>query len=91
MTSDLTDSRRHTRFSVLSVDKTTGTVRVRSEAQVCTDVGCRDAEVVTEEGTSRDLDRLHAGDIVTLEEQDGRTRQIRVVRRAWEEYSSPQW
>jgi translation initiation factor IF-1 len=47
--------------------------------------------VVTDQGTSRDLERLNAGDIVTLEHKDGRAEQIRVVRRVWEEYSSPEW
>jgi hypothetical protein len=47
--------------------------------------------VVTDEGTTRDLEHLFAGDIVTLEQKDGRAQQIRVVRRVWEEYSSPEW
>jgi hypothetical protein len=47
--------------------------------------------VVTDEGTTRDLEQLYAGDIVTLEQTDGRAQQIRVVRRVWEEYSSPEW
>jgi hypothetical protein len=28
---------------------------------------------------------------VTLEQKDGHAQQIRVVRRVWEEYSSPEW
>jgi hypothetical protein len=79
------------RFSIVSVDKAAGTVRVRGEAEVCTDLSCGDALVVTDEGTTHDLERLYAGDIVTLEQQDGRAQQIRVVRRVWEEYSSPEW
>jgi hypothetical protein len=73
------------------VDKAAGTLRVRGEAEVCTDLSCGEAVVVTDEGTSRDLDRLNAGDIITLEQQDGRAREIRVVRRVWDEYSSPEW
>jgi hypothetical protein len=91
MAYSLTDSLKYNRFSVVSVDKGAGTLRVRSEAEACTDLSCGDALVVTDEGTSRDLDQLNAGDIVTLEQKDGRTQEIRVVRRVWEEYSSPEW
>jgi hypothetical protein len=52
---------------------------------------CGEALVVTDDGTTRDLDRLHPGDIVTLDHKDGRAQQIRVVRRVWEEYSGPEW
>jgi len=91
MAYSLTDSLKHNRFHVVSVDKASGTLRVRGEAEVCTDVSCGEALVVTDEGTSTDLERLNAGDIVTLEHKDGRAHQIRVVRRVWEEYSSPEW
>lgn len=87
----LTDSLKHNRFHVVSVDKAAGTLRVRGEADACTDLLCGEALVVTDEGTSTDLERLNAGDIVTLEQKDGRAQQIRVVRRVWEEYSSPEW
>jgi hypothetical protein len=91
MAYSLTDSLKFNRFSVVSVDKAAGTLRVRGEAEMCTDLACGDAVVVTDEGSSRDLDQLNAGDIVTLEQKDGRAQQIRVVRRVWEEYSSPEW
>ncbi len=87
----LTDSLKHNRFHVVSVDKAAGTLRVRGEADACTDLLCGEALVVTDEGTSTDLERINAGDIVTLEQKDGRAQQIRVVRRVWEEYSSPEW
>lgn len=91
MAYSLTDSLKHNRFSIVSVDKAAGTVRVRGEAEVCTDLSCGETVVVTDEGTTRDLEQLNAGDIVTLEQKDGRAQQIRVVRRVWEEYSSPEW
>jgi translation initiation factor IF-1 len=91
MAYSLTDSLKHNRFQIVSVDTAGRTVRLRGEAEVCTDVSCGDAVVLTDEGASRDLDRLNAGDIVTLEQKDGRAQQIRVVRRVWEEYSSPEW
>jgi len=91
MAYSLTDSLKHDRFHVVSVDKTAGTMRVRGAAEACTDISCGEALVVTDEGTSHDLERLNPGDIVTLEHKDGRAQQIRVVRRVWEEYSSPEW
>ncbi|MGH7399824.1 MAG: hypothetical protein ACRELW_20090 [Candidatus Rokuibacteriota bacterium] len=87
----LPDSLKHNRFSIVSVDKAASTVRVRGEAEVCTDLSCGDTVVVTDEGTSRNLEQLNAGDIVALEEKDGRAQEIRVVRRVYEEYSSPEW
>lgn len=81
----------HNRFSIVSVDKAARTVRVRGAADVCTDLSCGEAMIVTGEGPTHDLEQLFAGDIVTLEQKDGRAEQIRVVRRVWEEYSNPGW
>jgi hypothetical protein len=47
--------------------------------------------VVTDEGQSDDLATLNAGDIIKLETKNGRASQIRVVRRVYDEYSSPEW
>ena len=91
MAYSLPDSLKHNRFSIVSVDKAAGTVRVRGAAEACADLSCGETVVVTDEGTSRDLERLNAGDIVALEEKDGRARQIRLVRRVWEEYSGLEW
>ena len=91
MAYSLTDSLKYNRFQVVSVDTAASTLRVRGESEACTDFMCGEALVVTDEGTTRDLERLHPGDIVTLEHKDGRAQQIRVVRRVWDEYSSPEW
>ena len=91
MAYSLTDSLKHNRFQVVSVDAGARTLRVRGESEACTVFSCGEALVVTDEGTTRDLVRLHAGVIVTLEHSDGRAQQIRVVRRVWDEYSSPEW
>ncbi|HTI55615.1 MAG TPA: hypothetical protein VMC04_15360 [Verrucomicrobiae bacterium] len=91
MAYSLTDSLKHNRFHVVAVDTAAGTLRVRGESEACTDFSCGEALVVTDEGTSHDLERLFPGDIVTLEHKDGRAQQIRVVRRVWDEYSSPEW
>ena len=64
MAYSLTDSLKHNRFSIVSVDKAAGTVRVRGEAEVCTDLSCGETVVVTDEGTTRDLEHLFAGQVV---------------------------
>ncbi|HZP39805.1 MAG TPA: hypothetical protein VFE48_25310 [Methylomirabilota bacterium] len=91
MTHGLTDPRLPNRFQVISVDIAAGVLRVRDRAETCTDFSCREALLVTEEGTTHDLERLHAGDIVALEHRDGRAQQIRVVHRVWEGYSGLEW
>jgi hypothetical protein len=91
MAYSLTESLEKNRFSVVAVDATAGRLRVKGEADMCTDLTCDGTVVLTEEGKSNDLTQVNPGDIVTLEQQDGRVREIRVVRRVYEEYSSPEW
>jgi len=91
MAMSLTDSLKHTRYSVVSVDKLAGRLRIKSEAELCADFACGEAEIVTEEGRTRDLDEINPGDIITLEHQNGMAKKIRVVRRVFDEYSSPEW
>ena len=91
MAMSLSDSLKHDRFSVVSVDKAAGRLRIKSEAELCTDFACGEAEVVTDEGRTRDLDEINPGDIIVLEHKDGQAKEIRVVRRVFDEYSSPEW
>lgn len=91
MAYSLTESLKHNRFSVVAVDKAAGRLRVKSEAEACTDLTCDGTVIVTEDGRTNDLDRVNPGDIITMEQQDGRAKEIRVVRRVYEEYSSPEW
>ena len=91
MTHGLTDPLEPNRFQVVSVDAAAGVLRVRGKTEACTDFSCREALLVTDEGTTHDLERLHAGDIVALEHRDGRAHQIRLVRRAWDGYAGPEW
>ena len=91
MAYSLTDSMKYERFSVVHVDKAAGRLRVKGIADACTDLTCEGAVVVTEDGKSNDLERIHPGDIVTMQQHNGRAQQIVVVRRAYEEYSSPEW
>jgi len=91
MAMSLTDSLKQNRYIVVAVDPTGGRVRLKSEAEVCSDLSCGGAVVVTDEGQGTDLGRINAGDIVTMEQQEGRAVRIVVVRRVYEEYSSPEW
>ena len=91
MAMSLTDSLKYDRYSVVSVDKATGRLRIKGEAALCTDLACGEAEIVTDEGRTRDLDEINPGDIVMLEHKDGKAKEIRVVRRVFDEYSSPEW
>lgn len=91
MAMSLSDRIKHDRYSVVSVDKAAGRLRIKSEAALCTEFACDEAEVVTDEGRTRDLDEINAGDIITLEHKDGKAKEIRVVRRVFDEYSSPEW
>jgi hypothetical protein len=91
MAYSLTESLKHNRFHVVEVDKAAGRLRVRNEAAMCTDLACDGTVIVTDEGRSNDLAQLNAGDIITMQQQDGRAKEIRVVRRVYEEYSSPEW
>lgn len=87
-----TESLQRDRHVVVSVDTARRTVRVKSAAEACTDLSCSEATlVVSDEGTGADLAMLNAGDIVRLEGPGSRPERIVVVRRVWDELSSPEW
>ena len=87
-----TESLQKDRHIIVSVDMSRGTVRVKGLADACTDLSCsQDTVVVSDEGTRADLALLNAGDIVRLEGPGGRPERIVVVRRVWDELSSPEW
>lgn len=87
-----TESLQRDRHIVVSVDSIRGAVRVKSFAEACTDLACAEGTlVVSDEGTRADLATLNAGDIVRLEGPAGRPERIVVVRRVWDELSSPEW
>lgn len=88
----LTDSLQRDRHIVIAVDPSKNTVRVKGVADACTDLSCSERTlVVSDEGTGTDLTALNAGDIVKLEGPAGRPDRIVVVRRVWDELSSPEW
>jgi len=89
----LTDSIQQTRHIVVAIDLTAKTVRIRGEGEACTDLSCSEQTLVVSDdaGTRADLSALNAGDIVKLEGPSGQPRRIVVVRRVWDELSSPEW
>ena len=91
MAQSLTDLLQQRRLMVVEVDKAAGRLRVKGLSGTCTDLACRDQIlVVTDDGTSDDLDALNPGDIIKLEPAAGRPEKIVVVRRVWEELASPE-
>ncbi|MBI4638593.1 MAG: hypothetical protein HY727_19825 [Candidatus Rokubacteria bacterium] len=91
MAQSLTERIQSSRVIVVEIDKSRGRVRVRGEADACTDLACSEQTlVVTDEEVRADLSALHPGDIVKVEPTDGRPERIVVVRRAWEELASPE-
>jgi hypothetical protein len=92
MTQSLTDWLQHSRVVVVGVDPVNRRIRVKNEAEACTDLSCGERTlVVTDEGAGRSLAALNAGDIVRIEETSGRPERIVVVRRVWDELTSPEW
>jgi xanthine dehydrogenase iron-sulfur cluster and FAD-binding subunit A len=79
------------RLVVVSVDPDRRHLRLRGAQDACSDLHCgQDTVVVAENEITSALHALGPGDIVKLEPSaDGATR-IVVLRRAWEEYASPE-
>ncbi len=87
----ITESLRKNRYMVVAVDKETGRLRVKGDAQACSDLSCHaGTRVVTEEEPAADLGCLNPGDIIRVNEIDGHPAEIVVVRRVWEELTSPE-
>ena len=92
MSQSLTDWLQQSRFVVVAVDPARRSVRLKGHTDMCTDISCSERTVVvSDEGTGADLTALNAGDVVKIEEQSGRPERIVVVRRVWEELSTPEW
>jgi hypothetical protein len=92
MAQSLTEWLQHSRVVVVGVDPASRRVRIKSEAEACTDLSCSERTlVVTDDGAVANLAALNPGDIVRIEESAGRPERIVVVRRVWEELTSPEW
>ena len=93
MTQSLTDWLQQNRLIVVSVDAATHRVRVKGAADVCSDLMCSEQTlVVGDEAGDTGLTALNAGDIVRLDGgTPGQPERIVVVRRVWEELTSPEF
>jgi hypothetical protein len=92
MTQSLTEWLQQSRLVVVAVDPGQRRVRVKSETEACTDLTCSEQTIVVgEESSGPDLTALNPGDIVKVEQTTGRPERIVVVRRVWEELTSPEW
>jgi hypothetical protein len=91
MTQSLTDWLQRSRLTVVEVNRAEGRVRVRGAEDACTELACREQIlVVSDEGEARDLSALNPGDIIKVEPTAGHPERIIVLRRAWEEWASPE-
>lgn len=90
MSQSLPDLIQKSRLTVVEVDKEAGRLRVRDDSEMCTNLTCQGSLVVTEAGSSADLGLINPGDIIKIESNAGRPEKIVVVRRAWEEHTSPE-
>jgi len=90
MTQGLTDWLQQNRLTVVGVDKDRGRIRVRAHGDACSDLTCGDSLLVAGEGLVG-LDAVHPGDIIRVDRQPGRPDQIVVVRRVWDELTSPEF
>ena len=87
----ITELLRKSRYMVVTVDKETGRLRVKGDAAACSDLSCHTGiPVVTDDETGADLDCLNPGDIIRVNEVDGHPAEIVVLRRVWEELTSPE-
>ena len=91
MAESLTEHIQNSRLVVVEVRHAEGRLRVRGEADVCTEVSCSaETLVVTDEDTEASLDTLHPGDIIKIEPAGASPDRIVVLRRAWDELASPE-
>src|SRR2546430_11351327 len=90
MTQSLTEQIQRSRLVVVEVKGAEGRLRVRGEADVCTELSCSaETLVVTDEDTKAGLDTLHPGDIIKVEPAGRRPRKNVLSRPAWGEPAAP--
>jgi len=88
----LSDQLQRERLIVVEVMKEAGSIRVRNAAESCTEVACGcEAIVEASEGPAGGLEALCPGDIIRMESDQESPRRIVVVRRVWEELTSPEF
>jgi hypothetical protein len=92
MTQRITDWVRESRVMVVGVDAPSGRVRIKGADEACSDLACGEGTVVlSDDRGPGGLDDLNPGDIVRVETRAGQPQRIVVVRRVWDELSSPEF
>jgi hypothetical protein len=91
MAQTVTDWLYESRLTVVAVDTVARRIRLKGTADVCTDVTCSSEAEVVADDVQGGLDALCPGDIVRIESTAGAAERIRVVRRVWDEFSSPEF
>jgi hypothetical protein len=92
MSESLTDWLRNSRLVVVDIQRELGRVRVRSQTDGCSDLACgAHAVVVDETGISAGLDTLNPGDVIKVAREVGQPDRLVVVRRVWDELTSPEF
>jgi hypothetical protein len=90
MAQGFTDRLQKSRLTVVDVDATQGLLRVRGEADACSDLACGEEAVVLTEDGAAGLAALCPGDTVRVEPAGDGPRRIVVLRRAWDDTASPE-
>jgi hypothetical protein len=90
MTQNFTERLQATRLTVIEVDRARGRLRVRGEADACSEIACSEQTLVLTDEAESGLEALQPGDIVKVEPAGTRPERIVIVRRAWDETASPE-
>ena len=92
MAESLSERLQRERLIVVEVMKEAGRIRVRGAADACSEISCGgEAIVEASEGPTGGLEALCPGDIIRVESDAVVPRRIVVVRRVWEELTSPEF
>lgn len=92
MAEGLSEHLQTSRLTVVEIMKEAGRIRVKSSSDACTDVSCgAEAVVEASEGPTGGLDALNPGDLIRLESGPRGSSRIVVVRRVWDELTSPEF
>jgi hypothetical protein len=90
MSQSLTERLQTVRLTVVQVDAAQGRLRVRGEADACSEITCGEQTLVVSDGGRGGLETLQPGDIVKIEPAGVQPQRIVIVRRAWDETASPE-
>jgi hypothetical protein len=92
MVESLSEQLQRERLIVVEVMKEAGRIRVKGAADSCSEISCGGEAVVdASEGPTGGLEALHPGDIIRVDSDPATPRRIVVVRRVWEELTSPEF